>query len=105
MHEWAADLRKWILVLGGTVNYTPAPVAQHDTIADIFTSELALEMAFKAPSEAAIQVAMQALDDVSRNLFEHLLKASAHRIGWLEQQLRLGQAIGWDEYTSAKITR
>jgi bacterioferritin len=104
-HEWMAEFKKRLLLLGGTIDTVIGPIVQRNTIGDIFTAELAAEMAFKDPSEDAVQVAVNARDDTTRNLFEHLLKDSEERIGWLEQQIRLLTSIGEPEYISAKITR
>ena len=102
-HHWVKKFSDQVLILGGSVSYTPSAVVSKPTLTETFENELALEYATKTPQEQAIQTAMAALDDVSRNLLEHSLKASAKRIGWLEQQLRLIKAMGEDEYVAEKM--
>jgi bacterioferritin len=103
LHHWTKKFSDQVLLLGGSVSYAPSEVVSKPTLTDIFENELALEYAMKTPQEQAIQTAMAAMDDPTRNLFEHSLKASAKRIGWLEQQLRLIKAMGEDEYVAEKM--
>jgi bacterioferritin len=103
-HEWMKKVSDRILFLGGDTSYAIAPVTDQATLTEIFQSELASEMAIVQPYEQAILTAMQALDDTSRNLFEHLLKWHQKHVGWLEQQLRLITALGGEaEYIAEKL--
>jgi bacterioferritin len=88
-HEYMRRVADRVLFLGGDTNYTVGAVTDQSTLTAVFQNELKLEMALVQPYEQAVQTAMQALDDTSRNLFEHLLKWHQKHAGWLEQQLRL----------------
>jgi bacterioferritin (cytochrome b1) len=93
-HAFMKKVADRTLFLGGDTAYSMAPVTNQATLTEIFANELALEMAIIVPYEQAIQVCMKALDDTSRNLFEHLLKWHQQSIGWIEQQQRRMAAMG-----------
>jgi len=93
------------LFLGGDPSYDVAPVSEQAGLTAMLNNTLALEMAIVAPYEQQVQVCMKALDDASRNLYEHLLKWHQKHVGWLEQQLRLIDAIGEEEYIAEKLSR
>lgn len=92
-----------ILFLEGDPGYDAAPVVEQTSVTALLQNALALEMAIVAPYEQNIQTAMKALDDTTRNLFEHLLKWHQEHIGWLEQQLRLIDGLGEAEYMAEKL--
>lgn len=93
-----------ILFLGGDTNYTVGQIVDQRSLTEIFQNELQLEMAIVQPYEQAVQAAMKALDDTTRNLFEHLLKWHQEQIGWLEEQLRLIEMVGGEgEYIAEKL--
>jgi len=81
-----------VLFLEGSVAYAPAPVLDSASVTAMLQRELGLEMAIVAPYESAVVVAQQALDDTTRNLFEHLLKWHQEHVDHLERELLfLGQ--------------
>ena len=96
-HCFMKKLTNRILFLGGNPSGPIGPVSEADSLMLTFKAELALEMAIIQPYERSVQTCMNALDDASRNLFEHLLKY--HQTGggpvkhghvlWLEQQIDL----------------
>lgn len=102
-HCWVKKTQDRLLLLGGDLNYTVAPVVQAAGLTALFQAELALEMAIMQPYEQAVQVAMRAFDDTTRNLFEHLLKWHQKHVGWLEQQLRLIASMGEADYIGEKL--
>ena len=103
-HCWMKKVADRILFLGGNTNYTVGEISEEKSLTEILQAELALEMAIIAPYEQAIQTAMKALDDTTRNVFEHLLKWHEQHVGWLEQQLRLIDAVGGEaEYIAEKL--
>ena len=113
-HRWLKKVQDRVLLLEGDIGYTPGPVIEvksaNSPVVSLFKAELALEMGIVKPYEQAIQTCMTALDDTSRNLFEHLLKwhqeGEKKQIGhvlWLEQQLRLIAAIGESEYIAEQL--
>jgi bacterioferritin len=102
-HDWLRAVTNRVLFLGGATSYQSAPVVDQENVTSLLKNELALEMAIVQPYEEAVQIAMKALDDTTRNLFEHLLKWHQKHVAWLEQQLRLINAIGEQEYIAEQI--
>jgi bacterioferritin (cytochrome b1) len=106
-HQWLKKVTDRTLLLGGSIAYEMEAIAEPDTLTALLQNELDLEMAIVGPYEAAIGVCAKALDDTSRNLFEHLLKWHQKHIGWLEQQLTLIDGLAKDtgesRYISEKI--
>jgi len=103
-HGFMKKVADRILLLGGDTNYEIGHISDQATLSEIFQNELLLEMAIIGPFEAAVQIAMKALDDTSRNLFEHLLKWHEEHVAWLEQQLRLIKTLGGEaEYIAEKL--
>jgi bacterioferritin len=102
-HCYLKDVTDRVLFLGGDPSYEVAEVEEQKSVTDLLKNTLALEMAIVQPYEQNIQTAMKALDDTTRNLFEHLLKFHEHDIAWLEQQLRLIDGLGEAEYMAEKL--
>ncbi len=91
------------LFLGGDPSYETAAIVEQTSVTELLKNALELEVAIVQPYEQNIQVAVKALDDTTRNLFEHLLKWHEKHIGWLEQQLRLIDGLGETEYMAEKL--
>jgi bacterioferritin len=103
-HDWMRKVADRILILGGETNYSVGDIVDQSTLTEVFQNELRLEMEILQPYEMAIQTAMRAFDDATRNLFEHLIKWHQQHVGWLEQQLRLIDAVGGEgEYVAEKL--
>jgi bacterioferritin len=106
-HGWLKRVQDRVLFLGGSTAYDAAPVTEAESLTELLENELTLEMAIVTPYEQAIGTCTKALDDASRNLFEHLLKWHQKHVGWLERQLSLisGLAVGTGEarYISEKL--
>lgn len=102
-HDFLRYVVERVLFLEGDPSYQIGKISEQSSVTTLLQNELALHMAIVQPYEAAVQTAMKALDDTSRNLFEHLLKWHQKQIGWLEQQLRLIQALGETEYIAEKL--
>lgn len=102
-HYYLKLVTKRLLFLGGTPAYAPGPAMEGGSVQAIVQNELRMELAALAPYETAIQTSMRALDDATRNLFEHLIKWHQKTIAWLEQQLRLIETLGIDEYIAEKL--
>jgi bacterioferritin len=102
-HLYMKKLTDRILLLGGSPSYNSGEITEQTTVTALLKNELAMETAIVAPYEQAVQVSMKALDDTSRNLFEHLLKWHEKHIGWLECQLRLIEGMGEEEYIAEKL--
>lgn len=102
-HEWLSAVTKQVLFLGGDAGYKVPPITSPDTVTDVISEALALEMATVEPYEQAIEIARVAFDDASRNLFEHLRKWHNGHILWLSQQLRLIDGLTEPNYIAQKL--
>lgn len=101
-----SDRRREILdriyFLGGTPAYTiGAPKEGGVGVQAILQNQLNLENALLPFFQKACAQAWQALDDNTRNLYEHWIKWHENdHIVWLEGQIRILNAIGEIEYIS-----
>lgn len=102
-HCYLKKVTDRVLFLGGDPSYEVIEIEEQKSVTGLFQNTLALEMAIVQPYEQGVQIAMKALDDTTRNLFEHLLKWHEKEIGWLEQQLRLIDGLGEAEYMAEKL--
>ena len=110
LHKFGSDAHNWLVLvtdrcefLDGDPSYTIPSVTKRATLTEMFENELALEMAILMPYEKAIQTAMRAFDDASRNLFEHLIKWHQKHVMWLEIQLGLIGGLANDSGESRYI--
>lgn len=103
VHDWVKKVTDRLLFLEGTPEYTMLKVAEGETLTQTLQNELALEMAIVKPYEEAVQIAMKAFDDTTRNLYEHLLKWHEAHVAWLETQLNLIEMMGEPEYVAEKL--
>ena len=92
-----------LLFLGGDAGYQIAKVSEQATLSALLENQLALENAIIQPFEEAVQTCMKALDDASRNLFEHLLKWQEKDMLWISRQLELIKGMGEQEYIAEKL--
>jgi bacterioferritin len=97
------QLMKRLLFFQESVAYAPDAVEDRSDISSLFAGELALEMAVVTPYEQQIRVATAALDDTTRNLYEHLLKWHQGHVKNIERQMALLDKLGEQGYISAKI--
>jgi bacterioferritin len=92
-----------ILFFQSDPGYSIQPVVQPPTLTAMMQNVMALELAIIGPYEGAVQISMKALDDTTRNLFEHLLKWHEENVLWLQTQLNLIDGIGEAEYIAEKL--
>lgn len=103
-HDWLTRVTDRIMFLGGDPSYAMTEaITRSPNITEMLRRELALEMAIVQPYEQAVQIATQALDDTTRNLFEHLLKWHERHVGRLEQMLRLIDALTEEGFLAEQI--
>ena len=106
-HGFRSAVNKQLLFLAGdqagAATYSVAPVIEQATVAALFDNELKLNMTICATYEQNIQVAVQALDDETRNLFEHLIKWHHDHVRWIEQQIRLIGSLGEGSYITTQV--
>ena len=102
-HDFLKAVTDRLLFLNGDPSYGIAAVTEQKTVTALLQNEMALEAAIVAPYEQAVQVAQNALDDTTRNLFEHLLKWHEQNMLWINTQLTLIANIGEAEYIAEKL--
>lgn len=68
-----------------------------------FQNDLALEMEAVPRLNRAINAAVAAGDNGSRDLFESILKDEEHHVDFLEAQLHMIQEMGYENYLAQQI--
>jgi bacterioferritin len=74
-----------------------------ETVNEQFESDLKLEYDAVDRLRKAVQVAIDARDHTSRELFEHILEEEEKHIDWLETQLSLIQELTLVNYLSQQL--
>ena len=92
-----------ILFLEGDPSYDPDPIEQQSDVSSLISNALELEMQIVEPYERAVATATAALDDTTRNLFEHLLKWHQEHIAQLEQWRDQISTVGINDFITANI--
>lgn len=104
--DWRRDMLDRIYFLEGDPDYTPGKPVERLTVTEIFSATRDYEVAMCAVFEQDIVICTRALDDNTRNMFEHFIKWHQDwHIAWLEKQLRLIGAIGEAGYISARMVK
>ncbi len=102
-HDWMKAVDDRLLFLGGEDGYSIPPIIEPATVTAMMQNALDMLLAKIAPYEDNIQIAMNAKDDTTRNLFEHLLKWSEKDVAWLQTQLSLIEALSEPVYLAEKL--
>jgi bacterioferritin (cytochrome b1) len=102
-HQFLKKLSKQLLNLGGSSDYSPRAITQPATLTAMLTQAVADEKTICDAYERNIQVAVKALDDMTRNLWEHLIKWHRGHQFWLERQLRLIAELTEKDYIEEKL--
>lgn len=106
-HRFLKRVTKQFFFLSGDgpvdASYQPGAIGTPPSITAMFDSLLAMEISICAEYEQHVEVARLAMDDKSRNLWEHLIKWHRGHQDWLEKQLRVIQGLGEDEYIAENI--
>jgi bacterioferritin len=93
-----------ILFLDGTPNLTELlHINVGHNVREQLNSDLKLELNAVAMYNTAVQVARDAGDNTSRELFERLLKDEEMHVDWLEAQVHQIKEIGYERYLSQKV--
>jgi len=92
-HSWLKCVTDQLLFLSdeagdATAAYQIDPVANPLSVTELLEGALDLEMAICRKYEENIQTAMGALDDETRNKFEHLIKWHHDHVRWIEKKIR-----------------
>ena len=72
-------------------------------VKDQLECDLKLEINAVAMYNRATKVAREEGDNISRELFEHLLKDEEDHVDWLEAQLHQIQEIGYERYLTQQV--
>ena len=100
----AERLIERILFLDSTPNLTePMKLTVGQNVKDQISSDLALEYGAVKLYNNAIRTSRDEGDNVSRELFESLLRDEEKHVDWLEAQLHLIGEVGYERYLSQQI--
>jgi bacterioferritin len=101
--EHADDLIVRIIFLEGCPSMQLDPLHTGQTVRDILECDLRLELAARALYEEAATHCHAVSDNVSRDLFEHLMHEEEEHIDFLETQLDLVDKLGPQLYAQHHI--
>ena len=73
------------------------------TVRDQLNNDLKLEIAAVAMYNKAVEVARAAGDNVSRELFETLVKDEETHVDWLEAQMHQIKEVGYERYLTQQM--
>jgi len=100
----AEELIERLLFLDAIPNMTePMQLAVGKNVREQLESDLKLEIQAVGMYNKAIQVSRDEGDNVSRELFDRLLKDEEEHVDWLEAQLHQIGEIGYERYLSQQI--
>jgi bacterioferritin len=101
----AEQLVERILFLDGTPNMEPLAVKIGANVKQQLENDLSLEINAVAMYNRDVQMAVEAADNGSRELFEKLLRDEEEHVDWLEAQLHQISEIGSERYLSQQIKK
>jgi bacterioferritin len=100
----AESIIERILFLDGTPNLTELMrLSVGQTVKDQLQSDLQLELNAVSMYNRLAKLAREEDDNMSRELFERLLKDEEEHVDWLEAQLHQIKEIGYERYLSQQI--
>jgi bacterioferritin len=100
----AEALIERILFLDGTPSMSELlHLTIGQNVQDQLKSDLKLEVDAVAMYNRSVEVAREASDNASRELFERLLKDEEGHVDWLEAQLHQIKEIGYERYLSRQV--
>jgi bacterioferritin len=101
----AEVLMERILFLGGSPNMTDLSLIKEcKDVKEQLESDLALEMDAITRLNAAVKVATEAGDNVSRQLFDKILADEDHHVDHLEAQLHVINEVGLNNYLARQLS-
>ncbi|HSL20386.1 MAG TPA: bacterioferritin [Vicinamibacterales bacterium] len=92
-----------ILFLDATPTMEPMPLTIGQNIRKQLESDLDLERGAVKSYNEAIAASRETGDNVSRALFEQILKDEEGHVDWLESQLHLIGEIGYERYLAQQV--
>src|ERR1039457_1250948 len=100
----AEALIERILFLDGTPNMTePITLTIGRNVREQVKRDLDLEIHAVKIYNNAVNIAREASDNASRELFERLVKDEEEHVDWLEAQMHRIEEIGYERYLSEQI--
>ena len=96
----AEELMERLLFLDATPKMDYLPLSVGSNIKDQLEADLKLEVNAVAMYNKSIQIARDAGDDASRELFSRLLKDEEEHVDFLEAQLHQIKEMGYERYLS-----
>jgi len=95
-----------ILFLEGTpVMHELFPLRIGQNVKQQFENDLALELEAIPRLNRAIQAAVEAGDNGSRELFEQILVDEEHHVDWLEAQIHMIREMGYENYLAQQLKK
>lgn len=96
----AEELMERLLFLDATPKMDYLPLSVGTSVKDQLEADLKLEVGAVAMYNKAIQIARDAGDDTSRELFSRLLRDEEEHVDFLEAQLHQIKEMGYERYLS-----
>ena len=95
-----------ILFLGGAPNMADlSAISPCNSVKEQFENDLALEKEAVKRLNSAVKAAVDAGDNVSRQLFDRILADEDHHVDYLEGQLHIINEVGLNNYLARHIER
>jgi bacterioferritin len=95
-----------ILFLEGTPNITTYDkITVGANVKQQLENDLGLEAAALAVLRSGIKTCVEAADDASRELLEHILVDEEDHVDWLESQLHQIEEVGYQNYLAQQIQK
>jgi bacterioferritin len=93
-----------ILFLEGAPNVSAYDkIMVGSTVKQQLENDLALEMAALSILRPGIKTCLEASDDASRELLEHILADEEKHVDWIESQLHQIEEVGYQNYLAQQI--
>jgi bacterioferritin len=100
----AEALIERILFLDGTPNMTePMTLTIGKNVREQLQSDLELETHAVKMYNNAVNIAREAADNTTRELFESILKDEEEHVDWLEAQVHMIGEVGYERYLSEQM--
>jgi len=97
-------LTERILFLEGVPNINAYDkILVGSTVKQQLENDLGLEQAALTVLRPGIKTCLDAQDDATRELFEHIVVDEEHHIDWIESQLHQIQEVGYENYLAQQI--
>jgi bacterioferritin len=100
----ADEVIERILFLEGTPNITSYDkITVGANVKQQLENDLGLEAAALTVLRSGIKTCVEAADDASRELLEHILVDEEHHVDWIESQLHQIEEVGYQNYLAQQI--